>query len=73
MAPLMSSSSISPRSTCRCSTSRNTRGLRKHQHDHTKRWSERGARADAFVFVAPEYNYSAPPSIVNALDYLVHE
>jgi NAD(P)H-dependent FMN reductase len=47
--------------------------LRKYQHEHTKRWSERVARADAFVFVTPEYNYSAPPSIVNALDYLVHE
>src|SRR5262245_15812891 len=47
--------------------------LRKYQQDHTKRWSERVSRADAFVFVTPEYNYSAPPSIVNALDYLVHE
>jgi NAD(P)H-dependent FMN reductase len=47
--------------------------LRRYQHDHTKRWSARVARADAFVFVTPEYNYSAPPSIVNALDYLVHE
>jgi NAD(P)H-dependent FMN reductase len=47
--------------------------LRKYHHDHTKRWSERVSRADAFVFVTPEYNYSAPPSIVNALDYLVHE
>ncbi len=46
---------------------------RKYQHDHTKRWSERVARADAFVFVTSEYNYSAPPSIVNALDYFVHE
>jgi NAD(P)H-dependent FMN reductase len=47
--------------------------LRKYRHDHTKRWSERVAHGDAFVFVTPEYNYSAPPSIVNALDYLVHE
>ena len=47
--------------------------LRKYQHDHTKRWSERVSRADAFVFVTPEYNYSAPPSLVNALDYLLHE
>ena len=47
--------------------------LRKYQHDHTKRWSERVTRADAFVFVTPEYNYCAPPSLVNALDYLVHE
>src|ERR1051326_8675768 len=47
--------------------------LRKYQHEHTRRWSERVARGDAFVFVTPEYNYSAPPSVVNALDYLVHE
>ena len=47
--------------------------LRKYQNAHTKRWSERVARADAFVFVTPEYNYSAPPALVNALDYLVHE
>jgi NAD(P)H-dependent FMN reductase len=47
--------------------------LRKYAHEHTKRWSERVARGDAFVFVTPEYNYGAPPSLVNALDYLVHE
>src|SRR5262245_41325408 len=47
--------------------------LRKYQHDHTKAWSARVARADAFVFVTPEYNYSSPPSLVNAIDYLVHE
>ena len=47
--------------------------LRRYQHEHTKRWSASVGRADAFVFVTPEYNYSAPPSIVNALDYLSHE
>ena len=47
--------------------------FKRYQHEHTKRWSERVARADAFVFVTPEYNYSAPPSLVNALDYLAHE
>ena len=47
--------------------------LRQYQHAHTKQWSARITRGDAFVFVTPEYNYSAPPSIVNALDYLVHE
>lgn len=47
--------------------------LRKYQHDHTKAWSARVSRADAFVFVTPEYNYCSPPSLVNALDYLVHE
>jgi NAD(P)H-dependent FMN reductase len=44
--------------------------LRKYQHEHTKRWSAQVDRADAFVFVTPEYNFATPPSLVNALDYL---
>ncbi len=40
---------------------------------HTKRWSESVASADAFVFVSPEYNYFAPPSLVNAITYLSKE
>ena len=28
---------------------------------------------DAYVFVTPEYNYFAPPSLVNAIDYVLHE
>jgi NAD(P)H-dependent FMN reductase len=47
--------------------------LRRYQHDHTKAWSARISKADAFVFVTPEYNFSAPPSLMNAIDYLVHE
>ena len=47
--------------------------LRQYKHDHTRDWSATIARADAFVFVSPEYNYGPPPSLVNALDYLVHE
>jgi len=31
------------------------------------------ARGDAYVFVTPEYNHGTPPSLLNALDYLVHE
>ena len=31
------------------------------------------ARADAFLFVMPEYNYGPPPSLLNAMDYLVRE
>jgi NAD(P)H-dependent FMN reductase len=31
------------------------------------------SRADAFVLVTPEYNYGAPPSIINAIDYLNQE
>ena len=47
--------------------------LRKYQHAHTKAWSEIVSRGDAFVFVTPEYNFSTPPSLLNAIDYLVHE
>src|SRR3954447_2389920 len=47
--------------------------LKKYEHAHTKAWSARVAAADAFVFVTPEYNFSPPPALVNALDYLVHE
>jgi len=47
--------------------------LKQYQHEHTKRWSAIVERADAFVFVTPEYNYCTPPSLINALDYLVHE
>jgi NAD(P)H-dependent FMN reductase len=47
--------------------------FQRYHHEHTKRWSEQIQRADAFVFVTPEYNYSAPPSLINALDYLLYE
>jgi len=41
-----------------------------YHHEHTKGWSESVAAADAIIFATPEYNYFAPPSLVNALDYL---
>lgn len=47
--------------------------LRDYQHDHTKRWSEKVAAADAVVFVIPEYNYALGAALKNALDYLHHE
>jgi NAD(P)H-dependent FMN reductase len=47
--------------------------FRQYEHEHTKRWSAIVDRADAFVFVTPEYNYGSPPSLVNALDYLNQE
>lgn len=37
---------------------------------HVQAWSASVASADAFVFVAPEYNYGAPAPLVNALDHL---
>ena len=47
--------------------------LRQYTHQHTKDWSATVARADAVVFVTPEYNHSIPASLKNALDYLLHE
>jgi len=44
--------------------------FKDYQHEHTKAWSAVISRADAFVLVTPEYNYGAPPSIINAIDYL---
>lgn len=44
-----------------------------YEHEHTKRWSAAVTRADAFVFVTPEYNFSAPAPLLNALTYLYHE
>ncbi|WP_419993449.1 NADPH-dependent FMN reductase [Streptomyces boninensis] len=37
---------------------------------HTVRWAERVGACDAFVFVTPEYNFSPPASLTNAIDYL---
>jgi NAD(P)H-dependent FMN reductase len=47
--------------------------LRQYTKEHTKRWSATVDAADAFAFVTPEYNFSTPPALVNALDYVVHE
>jgi NAD(P)H-dependent FMN reductase len=47
--------------------------LRRYQHEHTKRWSATVSRADAFVFVTPEYNYGYSAVLKNAIDYLHHE
>lgn len=44
-----------------------------YEHEHTKKWSASVRSADAFAFVIPEYNYYAPPSLVNAIDYLSAE
>jgi len=47
--------------------------LGKYEKEHTKAWSAAVSSADAFVFVVPEYNYFAPPAVVNAVDYLARE
>lgn len=47
--------------------------LQDYQHAHTKKWASIVESSDAFVFVLPEYNFSAPSSFFNAMDYLVKE
>ena len=40
---------------------------------HTRSWAARVERADAFVFVTPEYNLAPPPPLLNAIDFLFAE
>jgi NAD(P)H-dependent FMN reductase len=47
--------------------------LKKYTQERTWAWSRMVDAADAFVFVMPEYNFVAPATLVNAIDYLVHE
>ena len=47
--------------------------LQKYQHEHTKKWSETIAAADAFIIVLAEYNFGFPAPIKNAIDYLYNE
>jgi len=45
----------------------------QYEHSHTKAWSEIVSRADAYVFVTPEYDHAPPASLVNALQFLSRE
>lgn len=47
--------------------------MQQYEYDYTKNWSKIVDEADAILFVIPEYNYFAPGSIVNAIDYLAKE
>jgi NAD(P)H-dependent FMN reductase len=47
--------------------------FREYTHQHTRDWSATISRADAFIFVIPEYNYGFNAAIKNAIDYLNHE
>jgi NAD(P)H-dependent FMN reductase len=44
--------------------------LQQYEHEHTRRWSETVSRADAFLFVMPEYNYGFNAPLKNAIDFL---
>jgi NAD(P)H-dependent FMN reductase len=45
----------------------------QYEHEHTKRWSDTVKRADAFIFVTPEYDFGPPATLINALQYLSKE
>ncbi|MEU9330884.1 NAD(P)H-dependent oxidoreductase [Streptomyces canus] len=45
----------------------------QYQNDHTKKWAEKIASFDGFVFVTPEYNHSTSGVLKNAIDYLYTE
>jgi NAD(P)H-dependent FMN reductase len=47
--------------------------LEQYTKQHTKDWSAIIDRADAVVFVTPEYNYGYPATIKNAIDFLHRE
>jgi NAD(P)H-dependent FMN reductase len=47
--------------------------MRQYTKEHTKRWADKIASLDAFVFVTPEYNHSTSGALKNAIDFLYAE
>ena len=47
--------------------------MQRYEHEHTRRWAESVAAADAFVLVTPEYNFGPTPALLNALNFLYNE
>jgi len=44
-----------------------------YKHEHTKRWSQKIASLDGFVFCTPEYNRATSGVLKNALDFIYYE
>lgn len=44
-----------------------------YKYEKTKEWSAAIDALDAFVIVTPEYDFSMPPALVNAIDHLFRE
>ena len=47
--------------------------MNQYTKDHTKKWSQKIAQADGYIFVTGEYNHSIPGAFKNAVDFLNHE
>jgi NAD(P)H-dependent FMN reductase len=45
----------------------------QYTKDHTRKWSEKIASFDAFIFVTPEYNHATCGALKNAIDFLYSE
>lgn len=45
----------------------------KYEHGMVTRWSQAVAEADAFIFIAPEYNHGISAVLKNAIDWLWSE
>lgn len=45
----------------------------QYSQPHTKKWAEKIAGFDAYVFVTPEYNHGIPGALKNALDFIYAE
>ncbi|UKZ83808.1 hypothetical protein TrVFT333_011621 [Trichoderma virens FT-333] len=44
-----------------------------YHYEYTRAWSALVRKYDGFIFVTPQYNWSIPASLKNALDYVFHE
>lgn len=44
-----------------------------YENDLQKRWGEKVAQADGYIFVSPEYNHGYSAALKNALDYVYAE
>jgi len=45
----------------------------QYSHPHTKKWSQKIASFDAYIFVTPEYNHATSAALKNAIDFLYVE
>jgi NAD(P)H-dependent FMN reductase len=51
----------------------NPPAMHQYEHEHTRRWAERVANLDGFIFVTAEYNHSIPGALKNAIDFVFRE
>ncbi|HOE59805.1 MAG TPA: NAD(P)H-dependent oxidoreductase [Bacteroidales bacterium] len=47
--------------------------MHQYEHEYTRKWAEKIASLDAYIFVTPEYNHAPTAALKNALDYIYTE